>query len=480
VVGRGYRLKLKKRTASEERQILIGMIVDPIVLGRIAFKYQKQMFRSRFGNLIATWCVQYFHKYQKAPMKQIESLFESWSDKTQDKDLVRSTSTFLESLNGQYKKMERQSNSDFIIDMAGSYCNEVQVERLVESVQAHLDMGQSSEATQLVSDFNRIEMGVGQGIDILQDEEAIKAAFADTADSIVQYPGELGNFFKHTFSRDSFVAFMGPEGRGKSFWLMDVCYRAMLQRQKVAFFEVGDQSQNQIMRRLMIRAARHPRYPKDIDYPTKMRQVQKVEDGVMVSGIDVDTKIKNYTKKLNVKKAMKACQKVMKEKIRSEESYFRLSCHPNSTLKVEGIENIVQDWIRGGWIPDVIAIDYADILNMDYQGLEGRDRINESWKRLRRLSQTYHCLVLTATQADAESYDRTTMSMRNFSEDKRKFAHVTAMLGLNQTGAEKKKSLMRLNYLKLRDDEFLQSKCIHVAGCLALGNPCVLSKFLKT
>ena len=65
---------------------------------------------------------------------------------------------------------------------------------------------------------------------------------------------------------------------------------------------------------------------------------------------------------------------------------------------------------------------------------------NEIWKNLRALSQSRNCLVLTATQADAKSYEKNVLTMSNYSEDKRKFAHVTAMYGLNQDkhGREKK------------------------------------------
>ena len=55
-------------------------------------------------------------------------------------------------------------------------------------------------------------------------------------------------------------------------------------------------------------------------------------------------------------------------------------------------------------------------------------------------------LVVTATQADANSYDRTSLKMSNFSEDKRKLAHVTAMYGLNQDPAGREKGIKDIAY----------------------------------
>ena len=56
------------------------------------------------------------------------------------------------------------------------------------------------------------------------------------------------------------------------------------------------------------------------------------------------------------------------------------------------------------------------------------NQINTTWKQLRALSQDRHCLVVTATQANAGSYTREApMDRRSFSEDKRKLAHATGI-----------------------------------------------------
>ena len=103
----------------------------------------------------------------------------------------------------------------------------------------------------------------------------------------------------------------------------------------------------------------------------------------------------------------------------------------------------------------MIVIDYADLLvgeAKDFRHLQ-----NEIWKDLRRLSQEKgQPLVITATQADAKSYDADKLKLTNFSEDKRKYAHVTAFYGLNQDkfGREKQIGILRINELLLREGDF--------------------------
>ena len=467
-------MRIEKKNSDSERRILIGMIVDPIVLGRISSKWQYRMFKSKWANIIAKWCLNYYKKYDKAPMKHIESLFETWSAKTKDKSTVNLVDKFLNSLSEEYEELGKESNSDYIIDIAGYYFNDVKIERLIESVESDLSEGRTNEAHGRIVEYNKVDMGVGEGIDILQNEEAIREAFADKKESIIEFPGALGQFFKGALEREAFVAFMGKKGVGKSWWLMTIAYEGMLQRKKVAMFEIGDMGQNQTMRRLMIRIARHPRKPCSIEYPKSLiRKRNKRGVRKLVRG----WKDKEFEKKLSWRRAMKACKKLMQKKIHSEDSYFKLSCHFNSTLSVNGIQSILQDWEREGWIPDIIVIDYADILNMEYPGLEGRDTIDKTWKQLRALSQRYHCLLVTATQSDTDSYNRDIMKMGNFTDDRRKIDSVTGMIGINQTMDEKKKGLMRLNWVSLRDDEFFAIDCVYVYGCLALGNPAIKSCF---
>jgi len=224
------------------------------------------------------------------------------------------------------------------------------------------------------------------------------------------------------------------------------------------------------MRRFIERVSKQPMSKRKIKYPIRIKRKSKKSHFARVH-----RKIKRFDKRLSWKRAKESCREVMRKKIKSKKPYFKLSCHFNSTLKIEGIRSILQDWEKTGWIPDVIVIDYADILDMSHPGLEGRDLINQIWKQMRSLSQKYHCLVVTATQADAKSYGKELITISNFSEDKRKAAHVTGMVGINQTPDEKEKELQRLNWVALREAWFSETKCVHVAGCLSIANTAIKS-----
>lgn len=466
-------MQIEKRDNSQERQILIGMIVDTVVLSRIAFKWKEVQFRTELGPLVGQWCVDYYEKFGRAPGRNIKGLYESWASTSKNKGLISLVQRLLTGLSEEYKTFKAAAkalNSDYLLDMAGTYFNRVRISNYAEALTGDLDSSMGIEkALKRIQNFDRIEMGVGEGVDVLLDTNAIKEAFESRKEPLITYPGPLGEFFGAALSRDALVAFMGPEKRGKSYWLQDVAWMGMLQRKRVAYFEAGDMSRNQVLVRFMARASGRPLAAiKGMKFPVKITQSDD-------EPVEVQTELRDYAERLTWKEALKACERVLKMKIKSRESYLRLSCHPNSTLSVNKIRSILRDWEKQGWVPDIIVIDYADILAPPSGIAETRDQINATWKGMRAMSQSLHCLVVTATQTDAASYKVATVDRSNFSEDKRKLAHVTAMYGLNQTPEEQEQEVFRLNPIAIRDAKYSESRCVYTAACLAISRPSVRS-----
>lgn len=459
-----------KVEGGDERQILIGMITDPIVLGRIALRWDRHLFRSDWANQIGQLCIEYFGRHQKAPGRHLETLVRHWVGKRKDDDpLVQMIHRFLSGLSEEYQHQKKESNPEFLIDLAGKHFTKVRAERLVDEMQGHLDVGQTDKIDVVLQKYSRVELGAGSFVDVLQDREAMRAAIEEVAEPLLVYPGALGDFFGNCFCRDAFVAFTGPEKRGKTFWLIDVAWRAMKQRRRVAFFAVGDMSQTQMMHRFVERACGRPLRPKSYDYPVKI--TFDPEDKQAIAEVTHRRRKSPGLRTAVARKKMDEAQ----QQLRSEHSFLKLACFPNDSITVQGIREQVQVLERAGWVPDVIVIDYADILAPPPGVSEFRHQQNKTWQQLRALSQERHCLVVTATQSDAKSYKDRVITRSNFSEDKRKQAHVTGLIGLNQTPAEKDAGVMRLNWVVRRDASFSEWKCVHVATCMEIANPAVKS-----
>lgn len=464
-------MKVKPHGGGEERAILVGMITDATVAGKIAAKWNNDgMFRSRWADLIGRWCCGYFQKYQKAPGSSIESIFRSWAAAAnRDEDTVKLVDRFLSSLSDEYEELATQQNAEYVVDLAGRHFQTVSLERLAENIRGDLELNELDKALAKVTNYSKVDLGTGAGINVLEDEEAIRAVFEEQSESLIEWPGDLAKFFGNAFERDAFLAYLAPEKRGKTMMMIDAAWRAMVQKRRVAFFEVGDMSEKQIMRRFMVRASKMPFTPQTVKRPIKISKDEESGE------IKVEHEEVEFDEALSWNKAMRACERITKGRT---SPYLKLSVHPNSSVSVDGIRAILQDWEREGWIPDIVVIDYADNLDPPPgQHNDVRHSINMVWKQLRRLSQELHCCLITATQADAASYDKSIIGKSNFSEDKRKLAHVTGMIGINQIPEEQKLGVFRLNWIVRREAEFSEYRCINVASCLVLSRPIVLTLF---
>lgn len=465
-------MKITKVDNKQSRMILTGMIVDKRVLSKLAPKWEKDgLFGSLWENLVAGWCIRYFKKYGKAPSSSIENLFASWAQDNKDKETTKAVELFLSSLSSDYARLKKSINSDYIVDTAASYFTAIKIDRLREALEGDRDLGKLDSAVAKINGFRKIEVGLGSHVDVLQDESAMMTAMENKPESLVKYEGALGKFFGRSLARDNFVAYMGPMKRGKTFWCIDLGWRAMLQRKKVAYFQVGDLTQDQMMLRFGARASRRPIHKGTISIPKSL----VIRDDMPVIENSIT---KDFKDDLSWQEAVQACKGIMKDKVRSDVSYFRLSTHPNSSLTVDGLRAIIEQWAYDDWVPDVVIIDYADILAppVGFNG-ESRDAVNHNWKALRRLNQELHCLMVTATQANAASFSANTLEMAHFAEDNRKYAHVTAMIGLNQNDDEKENEVTRLNFLVLREDRFSVKSTVYTAGCLAITNPAIVSAY---
>jgi hypothetical protein len=474
-------MKIQRRDASPERRILIGLITDKTVLTKIAQVYKPEIFLSKWAGLVAEWAVGYFNRYGEPPKENIEREFHKWASRTKDDSTVSLVEKFLEGLSGEYESLSTESNTQYVLDTAGEYFRKVKLQRLSEGVAAALEDEDVANAQSLVDGFHPVEMGVDVGIDVLGDLDASKAAFESRAEPLITYSGALGNFFGSALERDGFIGILAPSKRAKSYTMLDIAWRGMMNRKKIAYFQVGDLTKNQVIRRFDVRAARRPFYATMGNKAEVLNHPIRIPIGIEKLSKDkvatVDFKEVDFNNPITFAD-IAAAKKRVREKLRSSTPLLKLSVHDTNTVSVKGIDAVLDTWeTHFDWIADIIIIDYADLLTPIDSRQEKRHQINETWMALRSLSQKRHCLVVTATQSDAKGAEVYTLTRGNFSENQLKVAHVTGMFGLNQTNEEKEQQIWRLNWLVLREQEFVETHCVHVAGCLAIANPFMKSTF---
>lgn len=473
-------MKVRKYSNTEERTVLMAMIASDAVLGRIATKLkgEDEPFKSRWSNLIAGWCLSHFEKYAKAPRKSIQTLFARWAESAKDDETSDLIESFLSGLSSDYAGLAEEMNEEYTINIASNFFERVRLERLSETIQESVERNDLVAARDAYASFEPIDFSSTSWVDPFDKNEIFEAFRVEDKDRpLIRYADEaIDRFLSRSMVRTGFVSFVGPEKRGKSFWLLEHAWQAFKQNQRVMVYGIGDMSSEEYKKRLYSRITFLPD-AKDagvLSIPVEVQPPLKKEDKVKVL----------FEKKDKHALSIGSMQKVVKrlESLnRSGQTRMKMKFVGADTITAGDVEQDVKDFAKEGWVPDVLVLDYADLLSPEAstRRQDYRHQVNASWKILRRIALDFNLLVITATQAASSSYDTYLIKKKDFSEDKRKNAHVTDMIGINQTPDEKEMGVYRLNHVFVRGQKWTDTQCVWTAGNLAISNPCMVSAFAK-
>lgn len=507
-----------------ERKIVIGLITNSEYLQRLQSIWNAEYIESEVAQELSKWCWEYFEKYKKAPYSDMEGIYIQKLKKGLNATLAEEIEQdILPELNEEYLKTN--TNIDFLIDETKKYFIERQILLHTDRVELLLEKNELDKAKMEVEDFRIIEEPEQVGLELsdVSTLSKIENAFNKTYENLIYFPGALGTFWNDELRRGAFVGLMGSAKRGKTFWLLEFMMRAYTQGRKVAFFQAGDMTEDEQLLRMCVYLTKKPIREQNtgtIYIPqqdciknqtdTCNKKIRECNHGVFanipdrkdITKADLIQAAKDFPEyapcfncvawktsdwgtpwlkrkeirnTLSVEEAKKAWDNFF---IKAGQK-IKIASYSNGTLTVKEVKRVLDQWDREEQFnPDVILFDYVDIMATDKER-EFRHRENEKWKGLRALSQEYKSLVITPTQADAESYKKNRLDASNYSEDRRKYDHVTAMFGLNQDtqGREKELGVMRINKIIVREGSFHSSQEVHVLQQLNIGRPFMGSYF---
>lgn len=447
---------------NDEKIAVASLCLSDDVLAAISQTWEYDTFATRWANVVARWAVEHYKKYNKAPGKVgILALYEEWAESA-DKDTASLVQKWMHSLDVV------DISDEYAIDLIARLAKKSAAKKLAEQIQGALSNGKVEEAAALAESWKPPKVGQrALGVDLLDDPEAVEAAWASlNQSSLIRLDGALGEFFGPTLCRDSFIAFVGAEKSGKSTHIYALGWQGVLQGKRVAVFNLGDLSAAQLYKRFMVTAVRRPsfackaRLPLSINYDNKQAVV----------GYKERVATRGFTKE----EGLAAFKKIAG----NDPKRLRVHTSPAGTLSAFDIDQILGSWADSGWVPDIVVVDYADIMAWPAGVKDQKDAIDMNWRQLRAISTKYKTMVLSATQCDTDGYSTWLLQMDNFSGSKTKNAHVTAMVGINMTAEEKSLGVCRLNHVALRDSEYMtqrREKVVAVAGCTLIGDPHMVS-----
>ena len=475
-------IKVTQFDGAGERLIASAAATNAVFLARFAPLWEPHGLPSPWASLVVDWCVTYHRQYDKPPGLNLEALFEEWKESSgADLSHADLAAKFLQTLSSEYRKLKEGVDHNYCLELAAKLMTRTRMRKAADAVGAALESGDDDRAVQALHSYRPVEVGKAGWIDLGNTDELTRKMTLSRerrGRPLVEYDGALGNFFGRAMERGNFVAFLGYKKGTKSWYLHDAAWRAVSAGHKVAYFEAGDLTEAELLDRLASRAAGRPLYGdrvSRVELPVSMEPPEQgtggKKDGQRNVRPVIETSRKWFKEDLSVDDAVAALSQFGPDKI-------RVSAHPNSTLSVAGAEGYLERWkSETGWEPDVIVMDYPDIMVPNDKRTLGLDRINNVWKELRGLSQKKDALVLVATQARRDSHYKWLMGQDDVADDIRKVAHATGVVGINRDKWDIDHGAYRLNWVAVRGLAFPSHDYVYCAGNLSVGSPTLVSIF---
>ena len=504
-----------------ERRIIIGLITNENYLREISPIFKQELLKDETAKKLATWCIRHFKKHGKAPGQDISLIYDSYvrrgklqNDESDDIQLI------LDDLSGEYEELA-EVNIDVLIDETFQYFDENRIINVTDEAKYEAERGNLEAANALIASTRQFQRGQAKNYDFFADDpDHTKNIFETSQESIIEYPGALGKLWNKHFISGGFIGLLGPEKIGKTWWLMDIGFQAQRLGRKVAFFAAGDMNKEEMELRkyiYMAKRSNEAEYCTELmipiidcfwnqngscqsgesleapirgDLPPKFQEMQKIYiEAYEEYGTDhtpctkcIGTKqfcgapwfkIKEKTSPLTWKEGYHIEKKFRR---RFRHAGWMFADYRADTLTPKMIDDQITIWHESGFTPNIILVDYPDIMSPDEEDrrMDFRHRENSKWKKLRALAHKWHSCVVSPTQADGASYDKPWLGKDNYSEDKRKYSHATAFFGLNQTDSEAELGIFRINQLMVRSGK-RGVKYVTVGQRLEIGRPFLTS-----
>lgn len=466
-------MRIRRIDRRLEQDILTGMIMSKGFMARIRRVLDLDFFKNPWCRIVASWCVAYYDEYSDVPQSNIQNIFDYHDKKgdlkdVEDIDLIRS---LLEGAAENYDGV----NVDFLVDKTEEYFNRVRLELMVSEIEANLDAGNVEAAKNSVLDYKTVRVGDSQATDGLTDEAELQAAFDEQQAPLFNLPGAVGEMVNSELCRDKFIALQAPEKTGKTYWLLWLALRALRARLKVVMFEL-EMTKNQVNRRMSVSISGISDRRKYCD--NKHIPKRFSEDGEAVKSLPADMKVEYEDgepyEPLDWRKALECNTRFYERFHLKKDRNWRLITAPARSINIRQIDAELERLQKEEeFVPDVVLIDYMDILAAENPREQERERINSNWVAAKALCNKWHVFLASVTQSDSPAYNTDLQTRSNFSEDHRKYAHTNGTLGLTQTPDDKRAGIAKLNWLVLREGDFNERDVCYVLQCLKKGRFCI-------
>ena len=147
----------------------------------------------------------------------------------------------------------------------------------------------------------------------------------------------------------------------------------------------------------------------------------------------------------------KSRQKEIVNKIKDLQGTLIIKEYPTKSASVQTLKNHIEKLRKRGIEPDMVLVDYADLLRPSRTTGEKRHELEETYEGLRGLAQTYEFPIWTASQTNRGGLNAEVITMEAISEAFNKCFVADFIFSLSRTVQDKQSNKGRLFIAKNRN-----------------------------
>jgi hypothetical protein len=514
------KLKIKKTKMPIEAKVLEAIVLNTDFLRLYQHIYRRGVLSTCYGEWLSETCIEYYRKHNTAPLKDIKDILKSGVKGG------RVPNNILEPLEGFVKELPYESpptiNHGYLSEKVRNHFVLLTHKELMRKLEVAIEKGDAELCEKAVADLKSFKLQTGQVCNPFEDKQKVMDAFLRDEKQLFKLPGALGRMMNPQFKSKRFMAFLGTPKRGKTWILYRLAKAAKRFGNHVAIFAAGDEDEDSSIVRLgCMLTGKNPddefcgqtAFPV-MDCAKNQEQTGcplcKTGGGLSISKAEME--MMSAERLLQTEKKHKPCTKCRHDPKRmtnfdasvwyemrnvekltwqtawkhfklfhrfTPKASVRLFTYSSNTLTVSEMNrqlDMAED--MDGWVPTVVLVDYPDIMADESKDNEKRHKENDKWTKLRKMSQDRSVFLGVVSQSNSGGQGAESLETTNVNEDRRKLDHVTAMYGLNQTDAEKRRKMMRIGPIVQRKGKFDTEYQVLVLQCLEMGNPFVDSNLV--
>ena len=379
-------------------KIISSLLTDKPFLQQVSDILFPEFFESEANQWIVRTSLKYFQDYSSAPTLDVFKI------KTQEIESDLLKSSVIESLKDSYKFLESQ-DLDFVKEETVNFCKNQCVKRaILESVEL-LNKG----------DYDAIKASIDLALKAGADKEvgheynsSVADRYKDNIRSTIPTPWPVINELADGgFGKGELVVFVAPAGIGKSWGLINVGAHAVKQGLNVVHYTL------------------------------------ELNEGYVGQRYDaVLTGIANQNLKYNLDEVANTVSKLKGD--------LTIKYYPTKTASCSTIRAHIEKMILLGKRPDLVIVDYADLLRGAVSRKEMRHELESIYEDLRGVAGEYEVPVYTASQANRSALEQDVIEADKISESYAKVMIADFVLSLSRKVTDKIAGTGRWHIIKNR------------------------------